>query len=120
MRTWEVEVTGKPILEASPEEITLTSKVPGEKPAPRAVLVSGTWPDLPYRVEKRNADWLEVSLTTGRTPPAESALTGDMVTLTADPTKLKPGTYRGALLISTPGAASVRTVPVTLMVAGAE
>jgi hypothetical protein len=119
-RTLTLEVTGKPILQASPDQITFTSKVAGQKPAPRAVLVSSTWPDLPYQVEKQNADWLDVSLSSGRTPPAGSALTGDAVTLTADSSKLKPGTYRGALLVSTPGGANVQSVPVVLMVGGGE
>jgi hypothetical protein len=117
-RTLALEVTGKPILQASPDQITFTTKVTGQKPAPRAVLVSGTWPDLPYHVEKQNADWLEVNLTSGRTPPADSALTADTVTLNADPSKLQPGTYRGALLVSTPGGANVQTIPVVLVVGG--
>ncbi len=117
-RNWEVEVTGKPILEASPEQITFTSKAPGEKPAPRSMLVSSTWPDRPYRVEKQNADWLEVHLNTGRTPAANSALTGDTVTLAADPSKLEPGTYRGSLVVSMPDAANVKTIPVSLVVGG--
>jgi hypothetical protein len=119
-RTLDLEVTGKPVLEASPDQITFSAKVTGQKPAPRVVLVSSTWPDLPYRVEKQNADWLEVNLASGRTPPANSALTGDMVTLTADPSKLQPGTYRGALLVSTPGGANLQSVPVVLVVGGRE
>jgi hypothetical protein len=115
IRAWELEVTGKPILEASPDEILFR----GEK-GPRAILVSSTWPNLPYHVEKQNADWLEVSLNSGRTPPAGSALTGDMVTLRADPSKVKPGTYRGALVFSTPGGANVQTVPVVLMAGGTD
>jgi hypothetical protein len=119
-RTIELEVTGKPILQASPDQITFTTTVTAQNPAPRAVLVSSTWPDLPYRVEKQNADWLEVNLTSGRTPPANSALTGDDVTLTALPSKLKPGTYRGALVFSTPGGANVQTIPVVLVVRSGE
>jgi hypothetical protein len=115
-RTFDLLVTGKPILLASPDQVTFATKTAGQKPSPRAVLVSGTWPDLPYRVEKENADWLEVSLHSGKTPSANSALTGDTVTLVADPSKLMPGTYRGALLISTPGGASVQRVPVVLAV----
>jgi hypothetical protein len=119
-RTLALEVNGKPILETSPDQITFTAKVSGRNPAPRAVLVSSTWPDLPYRVEKQNANWLQVNLASGRTPPANSALTADTVTLTADPTKLNPGTYRGALVFSTPGGADVQTVPVVLVVGGGE
>jgi hypothetical protein len=119
-RTLDLEVTGKPILETSPDQITFTAKVTGQNPAPRAVLVSSTWPDLPYRVEKQNADWLEVNLAGGRTPPANSALTADTVTLTADPSKLKTGTYRGTLVFSTPGGANVQTIPVVLVVSAGE
>jgi hypothetical protein len=119
-RMFELEVTGKPILQASPDQIAFTAKVSGQKLAPRAFLVSSTWPNLPYHVEKQSADWLEVNLTSGRTPPADSALTADTVTLTADPSKLKPGTYRGALLVSTPGGANVQTIPVVLVVGGGE
>jgi hypothetical protein len=119
-RMVELEVTGKPILQASPDQITFTTNVTVQKPAPRAVLVSSTWPDLPYRVEKQNADWLEMNLTSGRTPAANSALTADTVTLNADPSKLRPGTYRGTLLVSTPGGANVQTIPVILVVGGRE
>jgi hypothetical protein len=115
-RTIELSVTGKPILLASPDQITFSAQTTGQKTPPRAILVSSTWPDLPYRIEKQNADWLEVSLESGRTPSADSALTGDTVTLIADPSKLTPGTYQGALLISTPGGASVQSVPVALVV----
>ncbi|MBV8732466.1 MAG: hypothetical protein JO336_21865, partial [Acidobacteriia bacterium] len=76
VRSLELFVTGKPILEVSAGEVTFTSG-PGLVPPAKTILVSSTWPNLSYHVEKHNADWLEVRLDRGRTPEADSPLTGD-------------------------------------------
>ncbi|MCX6626189.1 MAG: hypothetical protein NTW28_00980 [Candidatus Solibacter sp.] len=109
-------VTGKPILEAAPDEIAFSCPSPAQSPAPRTILVSSTWPNLTYAVEKRNADWLRVTQARGVTPGLDSAITGDVVTLSVDPSKLKPGVYRGSVHFSTWDGANSPDVPVVLVV----
>jgi hypothetical protein len=114
--TLQLLVTGKPILEASPDEIAFSCPSPVQPPAPKTILVSSTWADMLYTVEKRDADWLHVTLARGVTPGADSAITGDVVTLKVDASKLKPGTYRGSLLFSARDGANTPDVPVVLVV----
>ncbi len=115
-RAFEMTVTGRPILEAAPDEIAFACLTHGPAPAPKTILVSGTWPSLPYRAEARNADWLRVKQGFGVTPDPDSAMTGDVVTLTVDVAKLEPGTYRGWVLFRTRNGANAPAVPVVLVV----
>ncbi|MBZ5609101.1 MAG: hypothetical protein LAP38_12640 [Acidobacteriia bacterium] len=115
-RAFELIVTGKPILEATPDEVTFSCRTPAQAPAPKTILVSSTWPNRPYTVTTRNAEWLRVEQDQGVTPDSDSAITGDVVTLTVDPSKLEPGTYRGSVVFWTRDGVAAPTVPVVLVV----
>ena len=119
-RPYELAVDGKPLLETTPEEIAFSSPTPAHAPEPRTILVSSTWPNLPYTVETRNATWLRVLQEHGVTPDQDSAIRGDVVTLTVDPSKLSPGTYRGSVLFWTRHGANAPSVPVVLVVGASQ
>ena len=115
-RTFELLVTGKPILEAGPDQVSFSCSNTAQTPAPKRILVSSTWPSIAYTAEVRNAAWLHVDQEMGITPDPGSALTGDVVTLTVDPTGLKPGTYRGSILFHTRYGANSPGTAVVLVV----
>lgn len=118
-RAFELVVMGKPILETGPDQVSFSCQTPAHAAAQRTILVSSTWPSLPYTVETKNAPWLRAAQENGVTPDADSALTGDVVTLTADPAGLKPGTYRGSVVFRTRYGANAPSVAVVLLVGDA-
>jgi len=114
-RPFQLVVNPKPILEAAPDEITI-SCTRGQAPTLKTILVFSTWQNLAYSAEVHNADWLQVNLERGVTPDSDSALIADVATLTVDPGKLEPGTYRGSIVFWTRNGANTPTVPVVLTV----
>ena len=118
-KEFELIVTGKPILRAFPEELTCEYRVGGAGPAPLTVLVSASWPDLPYAM-RIDAPWLSGKVRAGTTPATGSGLTSDAVSLQVDPKDLAPGIYHGSLRLSTWMGANSPVVAVTLRVVAAQ
>ena len=115
-RDYQLQVTGKPLLRVYPEEL-MFAYTPGDAmPEPRNVLVSSTWPELPYRVAGETK-WLRVRERAGITPFPGSAFTSDVTTIEIAPQELKPGDYETVLTFFTPHAATPSTVAVKLRVA---
>lgn len=115
LRPFELVVTGRPILDVASNEIAFAVGTAKDSMS-STVLVSSTWPSLPYSVETHNMPWLQVNQERGVTPDPESAMTGDVVTLTVDPAKLEPGTYHGSIVFWTRNGANAPTIPVVLVV----
>ena len=117
MKDFELVVTGKPILRVFPEALSAES-VAGKAPAPQAVQVFATWPDLPYTIQV-DAPWVTPRVRAGVTPDAGSSLASDVVTLEFDPKGLPPGRYRAAVRFSTWLGANSPVVYVWLRVVAA-
>jgi len=112
---FELQVTGKPVLRVSPEELVFEYRIGDPVPPPRNVLVSSTWPELPYSVTGA-ANWLRVRLRAGVTPYLGSAFASDAATIEVLPQDLKPGVYQAALVFLVREGAAPPTVPVKLTV----
>jgi hypothetical protein len=110
-----LQVTGRPILRISPEEIVFEYHVGDAPPEPQGVLVSSTWPELPYSVTA-TASWLHLQPEEGITPYSGAALAGDRVTLRVLINDLPPGVYEARLLFTAHQSASVPAIPVKLHV----
>jgi Putative Ig domain len=115
-KTIELFVTGKPVLDVSPGELVFEYHVGGPLPWPGAVLVTSTWPGLPYGISANGVEWVRAEPASGVTPDSGSALRGDAVTVRIHPEKLNPGTYRTTLVFSTWLGANAPEIPVTLKV----
>jgi hypothetical protein len=115
-----LQVTGRPILRVTPEEIDLEYRLGGPAPEAKVLLVSATWPGLAYTLTKGSEPWLRVRQQAGVTPLAGSPFAGDVVRVEIVPENLKAGRYETALVFSGPQGAAAVTVPVRLrVVAGA-
>jgi hypothetical protein len=120
IRSFDLLVTGNPILLTHPAEIVFRYR-PGEQADLEDVVrVEGSWPDLAYSVQTANAPWLHILPSLGKTPDAESALTADRVRLRADPANLEPGTYHAALKFYADNSENAAVVNVTLQVLKAQ
>jgi hypothetical protein len=108
-------VTGKPILRVTPDEVAIEYHTDGPMPPPRTILVSSTWPELPYSVSG-DSTWLHASQREGLTPGPGSAFAGDVVSVEADPKGLPPGTYETTLTFSTYQGAVAPEIRVRLTV----
>jgi hypothetical protein len=121
---YELQVTGKPVLRVSPEELVFEYRTGEPAPKPRNVLVTSTWPELPYSVTGA-ANWLRIRLRAGVTPYAGSAFSSDAATVEVVPQDLKPGVYEATLVFlarqgSTPPSVSVRLTVTAAAVANAQ
>lgn len=112
-------VTGKPMLRVFPEEVKCEYRAGQAAPAPLTVLVSASWPDLPYSM-RIDVPWLTAKPRAGATPTAGSALAADVVSLEIDAKNLAPGTYRARVRFLTSMGANSPAVAVTLRVVAAE
>jgi len=112
---FQLQVTGKPVLRVSPEELVFEYRAGDPAPKPRSVLVSSTWPDLPYSVIGAEK-WLHIRLRAGVTPYSGSAFASDAATVEVVPQDLKPGVYEATLVFLTRQEATPPTVPVKLKV----
>lgn len=115
-KTIELFVTGKPVLDVSPGDLTFEYHVGGALPKARVIQVTSTWPGLPYGVTSNGAEWVRAEPANGVTPDSGSALRGDAVTVRIHPEKLNPGTYRTTVLFSTWMGANTPEIPVTLKI----
>jgi hypothetical protein len=117
-RALTLVVTGKPILRVDAEELVFEHRSGVPDPPARSLLVSSTWPSLPYTVNSGACAWLKFTQTEGQTPPTESALTADPVWVHVSPRDLAPGRYTCNLTFSTWRAANSPVVRVRLEVLG--
>ena len=115
-KTVELFVTGKPVLDVSPGELAFEYHVGGALTKARVVLVTSTWPVLPYSVSVNGTEWVHAEPASGVTPDSGSALRGDAVTVRIHPEKLNPGTYRTTLVFSAWMGANAPEIPVTLKI----
>ena len=116
----ELFVTGKPVLAVSREELSFEYHTGQALPKPEIVLVSSSWPELPYTVSAAGADWLRAEPAAGLTPVRGSAFRGDDVRVRIQPEKLPPGTYRTTMTFSTWKGANSPQIAVTLKVVKSE
>src|SRR5208283_2858917 len=110
------EVTGRPILRATPGELVFEYREGDPMPEPQMILVSGTWEDLPYVVRAANAPWLRFRANQGATPYAGSSFAADSVAVQVIPEGLAPGVYRSTISFSTELGANAPQIPVTFHV----
>jgi len=117
-RDFVLQVTGRPILRVTPEKLDLEYCHGGPVLETRILLVSATWPSLPYTLTKGSEPWLRIRQQAGVTPLPGSPYAGDMVRLQIVPENLTPGSYESELIFSGPNGAAALTVPVRLRVFG--
>jgi hypothetical protein len=118
VREFELLVTARPILRAFPEEIAIT--VPAaDAPATDTMLISSTWPGLPYEVSTPDGAWLKLQPVRGITPEQGSALSGDRVLVQVNPKDLSPGVHHGTIIVSAWRASGV-TIDVTVTLPAAK
>ena len=111
-----LEVTGKPILRATPEELVVEYREGDPLPKPQVILVSGSWADLAYAVHAADAPWLRFRANQGATPYAGSSLAADAVTIQVMPEGLAPGVYHTVIGFSTDLGANTQQIPITFRV----
>lgn len=108
-------VTGKPVLRVFPAELTIEYHVGGPMPPPQSILVTGTWPELPYSVSGDTV-WARTRQAQGFTPLPGSALAGDTVSVDVNPKDFSPGTYETVLTFAANQGATAPSVRVRLNV----
>jgi hypothetical protein len=119
-KTFDLEVTGKPILLVFPANLVFECHAGSEAPPEEIIRVQGSWPNLAYSIDTSPAPWLKMEPFAGKTPDSESVLTGDRVRVGVDPAKLAPGMYHATLKFYASGSENAPTVEVTLKVLKAE
>ncbi|HEY2015776.1 MAG TPA: hypothetical protein VGH38_19875 [Bryobacteraceae bacterium] len=116
VQDFTLEVTGKPILRVTPEELSFEYREGDPTPKPQVAMVSGSWDDLPYAVRLTGAPWLSFHTDLGATPYAGSAFSADRVTVQVSPEGLAPGVYHGAMSFSADMGANMPQIAVTFRV----
>lgn len=103
-------VSGSPPLSLYPTSLTFEAIAGGPLPSPQSVSVSSA-PSTNFNAQVALGNWLSVYPSFGTTP--------QVVTVSANQSGLTPGTYRGTIVISTPGSSSGgQLVNVSLTVTG--
>jgi hypothetical protein len=115
---YELQVTGRPILRLSYDDLVFEYRAGDPAPKPKSVLVSSTWPELPYSVTGAQA-WLRVRLRSGVTSYSGSAFASDAATVEVLPQELKPGVYEATLVFCARQGDAPPSVPVKLKVLAA-
>jgi hypothetical protein len=111
-----LEVTGKPILRVTPEQLVIEYREGDPVPAPEALLVSASWPELAYGIASTSAPWLQWRANQGVTPYQGAAYAADAVAIQVVPEGLAPGGYQAVLSFSADLAANMPQVSVTFRV----
>ncbi len=114
-----LQVDGRPILRGAPESIMFDYRVGDPAPESQSLLVSSTWPELPYSVTA-TAPWLRGQPEEGVTPRSGSALTADRVAIRVTPKGLAPGVYEARLVLMAAHSANLASIPVKLRVIAAD
>ena len=109
-----------PILRVTPQAVEVEYRAGDPAPEAGVLLVSATWPRLPYSLTRGGEPWLRVEQQTGMTPLAGSPYAGDVVRIEILPEKLPAGRYEASLVFSGPPGSAAVTVPVRLRVTGAK
>ena len=99
VREFELLVTGRAILRVVPEHLEFTASA-DSPPVAQILLISSTWPGLPYTLSTPEDSWLTLRPAEGTTPQPGSALTGDRATIAAIAMKLAPGIHHGRVIVS--------------------
>ena len=97
---YRLQVTAKPILRLSADELAFDYHVGDRAPEPKIVLVASTWPALAYSVTG-DVPWLRIRMRGGVTPRPGSAFSGDAATVEVVPADLNPGVYETSLVFRT-------------------
>ena len=111
-------VTDEPVLRPSLPELQFVYRDGYAKPMAQSVLVTSTWPSVPYSVDEldpKNSAWLSFSHR-GMTPERDSDMLADVLAVRVNVEGLKPGVYRSTLKLSTPAFPTVSTMQVTLTI----
>jgi hypothetical protein len=109
-------VTGAPILVVQTEALEFRCRRGGARPAPQSVLVSGTWPNTSYYIDRPEAPWLHAAPTSGRIPKTGAAVEADRVEISVEPGQLASGSYEAKLSFWTWRGVNVPTVRVRFVV----
>jgi hypothetical protein len=110
-----LQVTGRPILRVSPEKIVFDYRVCDAGPEPQSLLVSSTWPAVPYSISATEA-WLRGEPEKGVTPYIGSALAADRVIVRVITKDLAPGIHEASLVFVTYESATTTVIPVRVRV----
>ena len=105
-----LNVSAQPLLDLSVSSLTYTYQVGSPNPPDQSVTLTSTTPGLAYTVAASSqGNWLSVNVF--------NALTGNPITVSANPGGLPPGTYTGTLTFNAVGAGNnPLTLNVTLNV----
>ena len=129
MKQFTIVVTIAPLLTVTPAHLIFVAAEHDGSPE-QSLLVSGTWPNLPYSIAIAGGDWLTALPEQGRTPgvsftPASSATSspipaaaGDTVRVRIHSSNLSPGHYSATLTFSAWQATPSAAVVVELTVLG--
>jgi hypothetical protein len=108
-------VSAAPVLTIAPMHLIFIA-AEGEGAPGQNLLVSSTWPSLPYGIKVTDGEWLTALPEQGRTPGPVAIATGDSVRVRIDASRLKPGHYAATLMFSAWQAAPAAAVVVELAV----
>ena len=101
-------VTGLPEFDISQSSIAFTALTAQSQPVSTTViLTTGTNPAVGFDLDVTASTWLTVTPLSGVTPTT--------LTVTADPTGLRPGDYAGSIIVSS-GGMRLQTIPVNLTI----
>ena len=104
-------VAGLPEFDISQSSVAFTALQAQSQPVSTTIsLTTGQNPAVDYELDVTASTWLTVTPTSGITPMA--------VTVTADPTGLRVGSYSGSIIVSSSGK-RLQTIPVNLTIANA-
>ena len=104
-------VAGLPEFDISQSSVAFTALQAQSQPVTTTIsLTTGQNPPVDYDLDVTASTWLTVTPTSGTSPMA--------VTVTADPTGLRVGSYSGSIIVSSNGK-RLQTTPVNLTVANA-
>jgi len=115
-RGFTLRVDGAPILLLSADSLEFEYTSGGTLPSASLLFVSSSWRDMPYSIEAEGAAWVQLRPLRGRTPTEDTPHQGDPVSVSIDPSKLVPGTYRTYLRATAWQTSNEPAVAVTLVV----
>ena len=110
-----LKVTPTTTLNVSANSLSFSQLLNGPAPGPQNLTVSSSGGPITFTATatvNQGSSWLSVSPSSGITTPAT-------LSVNVDGTGLSPGTYGGQIVISSPGAASSQTIPITLTITNA-
>jgi hypothetical protein len=121
MKQFTIVVSAAPLLTATPAHLIFVAAEHDGSPE-QSLVVSGTWPNLPYKITIAGGDWVTALPELGRTPGATSSsgsassVAGDTVRVRVRCSNLSAGHYSATLTLSAWQAAPSAAVVVELTV----